>query len=481
MEFDKAATRQVQRIFTQIDELLYERKASCFVDGLQEECQEWTSHFPHLRYIKFHSAQSYAVELYLEDGQLGIFGTKLKSPYKNDLRTPVYSSEEHQEDDDTGIILSEGVMEDYLAFDCRDKNMSLDRHWEEAVTGELNCAIKTTRVENINPYAPSHHPPLVLPPVHAKIPVFVFIGYCNFDVLCHLMSYRDSDDKSPLRPTSAALMSGKPRPVRSLEHSSSSLSRNVSSARRRNPPRTLHPINNSSSRVGTPKMDDVIRGTRLHATNDQLSCSPVPFTRNNLLPPIVTSDADHQSIPGSQRQTVNIKHSTSLLNPLRTPDVTCTSCPQVSLRPADVQERLIPLLPDTHLPRWIPRRSGREEACPCDLHGQARLMSPRCVVTSSAGVPMQSNGGEAPSEPSISPTIAAREMLFYTAEKGRVSPFQRYIALTVLPPDHVSAPIGAKTQFEPGGGLTSWMPAKPPGPPPPTDNLTICVRMSVGQ
>ncbi|XP_027863200.1 protein FAM149B1 isoform X1 [Xiphophorus couchianus] len=110
---------------------------------------------------------------------------------------------------------------------------------------------------------------------------------------------QDPEERPSYRTVSSAIPSSRPRPRRALEQSSSSLSRQLQSARRRNPPpRNLLPLVPSLSQAGTGGyLDEVIRGTRLTTASDRLTSPLVALSRNTPLPPIGTGDTE-SSHPG---------------------------------------------------------------------------------------------------------------------------------------------------------------------------------------
>ncbi|XP_029107384.1 protein FAM149B1 isoform X3 [Scleropages formosus] len=425
-EFDKAASRQVQRLFEEIDKELYEGQGGGRLQGLQDECELWASRFPHLRILgtQLVCPTDDGFQWFAATGkgspadkegknktsvELSVFGRKAAlSRLCAETELPCSG------EDRPGVLEAEGLVEEYLAFDCRDldeewvrqcpgdsrrhcilppvspyccqRQAVLDllfddvwqelvgwmeelvrRHWEGCVSDEEKNMVSFSplQTETNDSFLMLSPLPTVLPklgqarvpqltsalqpqstrsrgskhksrrkskkqrkpPASSRIPVGAPVTQCSLNdlIVIHGIplqqrnlgaladkahSEKDGEERISHRPGSSVVTTGKSRPRRPLEQSSSSLSRPLQSARRRNPPsRTLlPPVNSLSQSTAVGSMDEVVRGTRLVTAGDRQASSAMGLSRNTLLPPIVMSDAEathsgHHPRPGQgQRQ-----------------------------------------------------------------------------------------------------------------------------------------------------------------------------------
>ncbi|XP_019124872.2 protein FAM149B1 isoform X2 [Larimichthys crocea] len=415
-EFDKAASRQVQQMFEEIDKELYEGRGNGggILQGLQDECQQWATRFPHLRILgtqlvcpSDEGFQWYATsgkDSYPSGGKESSVKSQEKDKSGTDLnvqgrRAALIKSSSAELDTAPGtssgssrhdkprVIEVEGLMEEYLAFDSRDSDDEwehvclesgrrhhclppvspyrcrrqavldllfddvwrqlvgwmkelVQRHWEcctsndEKISGNLS----PVQQDSQNPFmlfsmlptmlpklGQSRGPPLTagLPFQAGRVPVGAAATQHNLNDLIVIHSIplqqrnlgvldrnHEPEERPCHRPGSSVVPTSKPRPRRSLEQSSSSLSRPAQSARRRNPPpRTLLPLVPSLSQSSTAgSMDEVVRGTRLTTASDRLTSPLLPLSRNTLLPPIGTGEPE-SSHSGQQSKPAQVRKS----------------------------------------------------------------------------------------------------------------------------------------------------------------------------
>ncbi|XP_028280058.1 protein FAM149B1 isoform X2 [Parambassis ranga] len=175
-EFDKAASRQVQQMFEEIDKELYEGRGSGggILQGLQDECQQWATRFPHLRILgtqmvcpsdegfqwyatsgksSSNSSPSAGKESIVKSqekikggAQLNVQGRRaalIKSSSTELNGTPNTSSVSSSHDKPR-VIEVEGQVEEYLAYDSRDCDGE----------GDLDCSESVRRHRCLPPVSP---------------------------------------------------------------------------------------------------------------------------------------------------------------------------------------------------------------------------------------------------------------------------------------------------------------------------------------
>lgn len=168
-EFDKAASRQVQQMFEEIDKELYEGRGcgGGILPGLQDECQQWASRFPHLRIIgtqlvcptdegfqwystsgkssssgsQFADKECNAKSQEKDKGntELNVQGKKalLRNPSSSEMEELPRASSGNSNHDSSRVIEVEGVMEEYLAYDHQD--FDGERETDSFDSGRHHC------------------------------------------------------------------------------------------------------------------------------------------------------------------------------------------------------------------------------------------------------------------------------------------------------------------------------------------------------
>ncbi|XP_062926874.1 protein FAM149B1-like isoform X2 [Mobula hypostoma] len=333
-EFETAASQQVQQMFFEIDELLFEEKKCLHVQRLEAECQEWKCNFPHFRVLGTQIAapvnEAYGWYPGREEGKTlqpiscpgsstavneedDCFETRLDRSlqYKCRRSLPPISPNHCRRDAIVTELFDEvwlelvGCMEDLIR-----------KHWHYHVSDEE---------KNISPIEDTGYVPFnfLLPPVPQVRQTHSEMVQTRLSSL-HIQSIpfsrgnplvpkkiKGSDERPVQRPYSSNHSANRFPSNHLREHSIYSLSQPVRSAQRRNAPRTLHPLHSSLSHSRTPVgfINEAVHGIGLQSARDCLSASTQFHRHNTLLPPIGTTDFGHSAAKLSEQPQKSQIHS----------------------------------------------------------------------------------------------------------------------------------------------------------------------------
>ncbi|XP_076843870.1 protein FAM149B1 isoform X2 [Brachyhypopomus gauderio] len=153
-EFDEAASCQVQRMFEEIDEELHEASGKVQHRTLQDECSQWASRFPHLRILgkQLLCPTDEGFQWFATSSQIISSANPVQDKTCNELcvqghRAVLCQSLDLQNASDQPcclhgdelpkVIEAEGLVEEYLAFDCRDR----EEEWECECVSRQRCCL----------------------------------------------------------------------------------------------------------------------------------------------------------------------------------------------------------------------------------------------------------------------------------------------------------------------------------------------------
>ncbi|XP_062926872.1 protein FAM149B1-like isoform X1 [Mobula hypostoma] len=177
-EFETAASQQVQQMFFEIDELLFEEKKCLHVQRLEAECQEWKCNFPHFRVLGTQIAapvneaygwypgreegktlqpiscpgSSTAVNELCLIGESAIFsGLPLCKGNEFMQKTAMlpWEGEEEEEEPEDNVIIAEGIVEDYLALHFKDQE-------DDCFETRLDRSLQYKCRRSLPPISPNH-------------------------------------------------------------------------------------------------------------------------------------------------------------------------------------------------------------------------------------------------------------------------------------------------------------------------------------